>query len=386
MRAVVEHEVPASAARGLHVLNHAGYPHRGLVWRASEDELRTLGTGVAVDANATADERSGLLLDVVGSLLQVQVQVDGENPRGRTCRGLPSGGPSAWVAPWACRHPWGGRASATSEYLDVKAIIIQPLTKGNLDAIGFLLALRRSLRLQFGSMTTMDCFHFLALASLRHLPPIRLEDAQPFPGLTLWILTLANASTALALDEVIARAKHAAEALADDRHVEIREGLGTHPGLPLIRPRLLSLSLDLRVGVLILLIRVHGIDRIVVLVVLPVGRVLVLVVLPVAAAIAAASACSGVIAGASRLTPGDSSMGDGTIIAAAIIASGNLGLSASSFTSDTIGLSEKTAEGQVAVVPFHRGERILESDALAGGESAPVAARRRNREVLLSIR
>mmetsp|Transcript_6581 Transcript_6581/g.28953 ORF Transcript_6581/g.28953 Transcript_6581/m.28953 type:complete len:233 (+) Transcript_6581:3026-3724(+) len=92
---------------------------------------------------------------------------------------------------------------------------------------------------------------------------------------------------------------------------------------------------------------------------------------PSLAAIAAASACSGVVAGASRLMPGDSSMGDGTIIAAAIIASGNLGLSASSFTSDTIGLSEKTAEGRSPSSSSTAASASSNRTRFAGGESAP---------------
>ena len=92
---------------------------------------------------------------------------------------------------------------------------------------------------------------------------------------------------------------------------------------------------------------------------------------PSLAAIAAASACSGVVAGASRLMPGDSSMGDGTIIAAAIIASGNLGLSASSFTSDTIGLSEKTAEGRSPSSSSTAASASSNRTRFVGGESAP---------------
>mmetsp|Transcript_6967 Transcript_6967/g.28845 ORF Transcript_6967/g.28845 Transcript_6967/m.28845 type:complete len:233 (+) Transcript_6967:838-1536(+) len=92
---------------------------------------------------------------------------------------------------------------------------------------------------------------------------------------------------------------------------------------------------------------------------------------PSLAAIAAASVCSGVVAGASRLMPGDSSMGDGTIIAAAIIASGNLGLSASSFTSDTIGLSEKTAEGRSPSSSSTAASASSNRTRFAGGESAP---------------
>mmetsp|Transcript_2796 Transcript_2796/g.12510 ORF Transcript_2796/g.12510 Transcript_2796/m.12510 type:complete len:224 (-) Transcript_2796:3532-4203(-) len=222
-----------------------------------------------------------------------------------------------------------------------------------------------------------------------HLPPIRLEDAQPFPGLTLRLLTLANASTALALDEVIARAKHAAEALADDRHVgEIREGLdGLIRGLLGSVPVFYPLSLDLRVGVLILLIHVHGVGRILVLVVLPVGRVRVLVVLPVARG----HRCSqrlfrrhrgrlpldawGLLYGRrDHHRGGDHRLREPRALGLELYLGHDW-------------IIREDGGGQVAVVLDHRGERILESNALRRRRvGAPVAARRRNREVLLRIR